>query len=56
MRPKCHKCREELTEPGALVFGVPRASQPTGIEICAKLHICAACWIKLIDWVNVKIL
>jgi len=39
---KCDGCWEELTEPGAVVFGPPDQRGRS-----AKLHICVGCWCRM---------
>jgi len=38
----CRRCGEELTEPGALAFGLP----VHGWDRVVKHHICKECWTK----------
>lgn len=39
----CYKCKEELKEPGALLFSPPSKDE----GLVNKFHICMPCWNKL---------
>ena len=53
IRPKCDKCKRELTTYGALAFSPPRENQDGSCEReVEKLHICAECWQKLLEWIE----
>ena len=40
---KCFICKNELIEPGALLWGVPDKNKK-----CLKTHICSACYPQLL--------
>lgn len=40
----CYYCRKELTEPGALIFGIPNDKE---IIFVTKKHICKDCYSRL---------
>jgi hypothetical protein len=49
--PKCDRCKETLTEPGAIALSPP-VPYPEGHCLCAKRHLCVACWSEFIDWMR----
>lgn len=52
IRPKCDKCGEELTAYGALAFSPPETKPDESCGGIEKYHICAACWPKLVAWLQ----
>jgi ribosomal protein L40E len=46
LKIKCKKCKQQLTEQGALIFSPPETH-----ERVYKFHICMQCYFKLMDWI-----
>ena len=53
IKPKCDKCKRELTQYGALAFSPPREQQDGNYERdVEKFHICAKCSRGFLEWIE----
>jgi len=59
IRPECHKCLQELDEPGAILLSPPyeadeadEASLRFLPQQVWKLHLCVSCYSELREWLN----
>lgn len=50
---KCDGCGQELTEPGALLFGPPMpTTDGKTSSVVAKRHVCGACYPALLNFLS----
>lgn len=49
IKVECCRCQEELTEPGALVFGPPHGA------IVIKLHLCVICFQHMLGRMGINL-
>lgn len=43
IRPHCNKCKKELDNFGAILFGPPDSK-----DVVKKFHLCKKCYLKMI--------
>ena len=51
IKPKCGKCKKELTEVGALLFSYPY-KVGSYISSCHKTHLCRKCFVKVRQFIK----
>ena len=53
IKPKCDKCRDELTEFGGLMFSPPQHGYESyKHREVEKFHVCVKCWKLLMEWIG----